>query len=67
MLHGFGKCVYKSGCVPVDLTKAVTVPLYEGSESKNYRRISLSSIVCKIYGRNLIDHVKRRVNVLLVD
>ena len=48
---------FESGVVSEDWRSAVIVPLYkgkrEGSECKNYRGISLLSVVGKIYARIL--------------
>ena len=56
--------------VPEDWRSAVIVPLYKGKgkriECKNYRCISLLSVVGKIYARILVDRV-RRVNRGLID
>ena len=42
------------------------VPLYKGkgerSECGNYRGISLLSVVGKLYGRDLIERIKRKTN-----
>ncbi|XP_050563412.1 uncharacterized protein LOC126912929 [Spodoptera frugiperda] len=56
----FNKC-WRSGCVPGDWAKAVIVPLYKGKgsqqECKNYRGISLLSVVGKLYAKILIERV----------
>ena len=48
---------FESGVVPEDWRSAVIVPLYKGkgekSECKNYRGISLLSVVGKIYAGGL--------------
>ena len=50
---------FESGVVPEDWRSAVIVPLYKGNreriEYKNYRGISLLSMVGKIYVGILID------------
>ena len=47
---------FERGVVPEDCRSAVTVPLYKGkrekNECKNYRGISLLSVVGKIYAGN---------------
>ena len=61
---------FVSGVVPEDWKSAVIVPLYNGkgemTECKNYRGISLLSLVGKIYVGILVDRV-RRVNGSLID
>ena len=51
--------VYESSVVPEDWRSAVIVPLYKGkrekSDCKNYRDISLLSVVIKIYVGILVD------------
>ena len=48
-----GNMVFESGGVPEDWKSAVIVPLYKGNgernECKNYRDISMLSLVQKIY------------------
>ena len=62
---------FKSGVVPEDWRSAVVVPLYKGkgerSECKNYRGISLLSVVGKIYARVLVDRVRRVTEGLIDD
>ena len=59
-----------SGVVPEDWRSAVIVPLYKDkvkmTECKNYRSISLLSVVGKIYAGTLVDRV-HRVNGDLID
>ena len=54
---------FKSGVVPEDWISAVIVPLYKGkgerTKCKNYRGISLLSLVGKIYAGILVDRVPR--------
>ena len=54
---------FESGVVPVDWRYAVIVPLYKGkgerNECKNYKGISLLSMVGKIYAGIQIDRVHR--------
>ncbi len=51
------------GGVPADWTKATTVPVYKGKgrrgECGSYRRISLLSIPGKVYGKVIIERVRR--------
>ncbi|XP_048001394.1 uncharacterized protein LOC125238167 [Leguminivora glycinivorella] len=58
----FNLC-FSTGRVPKDWCKAVIVPLYKGKGSrldcKNYRGISLLSIVGKLYAKVLIERVVR--------
>lgn len=53
----------KNGKVPSDWLKAVMIPLNKGkgskTEYKNYTGISLLRIVGKVYGRIIINHLKR--------
>ena len=62
--------VSESGVVPEDWRYAVIVPVYkckgESTECKDYRGISLLSVVGKIYAGILIDRV-RRVTRDLID
>ena len=52
--------------VPRDWQRAVIVPLYKGKgmreEWKNYRGISLLSIIEKLYGRVVINKVRELTN-----
>ena len=61
---------FESGAVPEDWRSAVIVPLYKGkrerTECKNYRGISMLSVVGKIYAASLVDRV-RRVTGSLID
>ena len=54
---------FESGVVPEDWRSVVIVPLYKGkgerTECKNYRGISLLSVVGKINGGILVDRVRR--------
>ena len=61
----------ESGVVPEDCRSAVVVPLYKGkgerTECKNYRGISLLSVVGKIYSQILVDIVCRVTGTLIDD
>ncbi|KAI5644400.1 reverse transcriptase (RNA-dependent DNA polymerase) domain-containing protein [Phthorimaea operculella] len=61
----FNLC-WKSGRVPSDWCKAVIVPLYKGKGSqldcKNYRGISLLSVVGKLYAKVLIERVVKETD-----
>ena len=63
--------VFESDVVPEDLRSAVIVPLYKGKgemiECKNYRGISLLSVVGKIYADILVDRVRRVTRGLIED
>ena len=63
--------VFERSVVPEDWRSAVIVPLYKGkgekSEFKNYRGISLFSVVGKIYAGVLIDRVCRVTGGLIDD
>ena len=54
-----------------DWRPAVIVPLYKGkgerNECKNYRGISLLSVIGKTYAGILVDRVRRVTGVLIVD
>ena len=54
---------WTEGKVPEEWKKACIVPLYKGKgsrfECQNYRGISLLSVVGKVYGRILIDRVRK--------
>ena len=54
---------FESGNVPEDWRSAVIFPLYKGkrdrTECKNYRGLSLLSVVGKIYALILVDRVRR--------
>ena len=54
---------FESGTVPEDWRSAVIIPLYKGkgerTECKNYRGISLLSVVGKIYARIVVDRVHK--------
>ena len=54
---------FETGGMPEDWRSAVIVPLYkgkgDGTECKNYKGISLLSVVGKIYARILVDRVHR--------
>ncbi len=54
---------WEVGRVPDDWRKAMIVPIYKGKgskeECKNYRGISLLSIPGKVYGRVLIERVRK--------
>ena len=55
--------VFLEGVVPKDWSRAVIVPLYKGKGDKgncrNYRGISLLSVVGKVYAGILVDRVRR--------
>ena len=57
--------------MPEDWRSAVIVPLYKGkgemTESKNYRGISLLSVVGKIYAEILVDRFHRETGGLIDD
>ncbi|KAI5639199.1 reverse transcriptase (RNA-dependent DNA polymerase) domain-containing protein [Phthorimaea operculella] len=61
----FNLC-WRSGRVPSDWCKAVIVPLYKGKGSqldcKNYRGISLLSVVGKLYAKVLIERVLKETD-----
>ena len=54
---------FENGVVPEDWRSAVNVPLYrdkeERTECKNYRNISLLSVVGKIYAGILAERVRK--------
>ena len=62
---------FESGVVPDDWRSALTVALYKGNgetnECKNYRSISLLSVVEKIYAGILVDRVCRVTGGLIDD
>jgi len=62
---------FECGRVPEDWKNAVIVPLYKGkgerSECKNYRGISLLSVVGKVYARVLMERVRRITEGLMDD
>ena len=62
---------FESGVVPEDWVTAVIVPLYKGKEErtecKNYRGITLLSVVGKIYAGILVDRVRRVTGGLIDD
>ena len=62
---------FESGVVPKDWRYTVIVPLYNGkgerSEGKNYRGISLLSVVGIIYAGVLVDRVPRVTGDLIDD
>ena len=55
--------MFHSSVVPEEWSSAVIVPLYKGkgerTEFRNYRHISLLSVVWKIYVGILVDRVRR--------
>jgi hypothetical protein len=61
--------VFVEGIVPKDWSKAVIVPLYKGKGDKgncrNYRGISLLSVVGKIYAGILVERVRRVTEELI--
>lgn len=63
--------VFEKGVVPEDWKKAVIVPLYKGKgakgDCKNYRGISLLSIVGKVYGMILVDRMRRITDGMIGD
>ena len=62
---------FENGSVPDDWRSAVIVPLYKGkgelNECKNYKGISLLSVVGKIYSVILVDRVCRVTGGLIDD
>ena len=62
---------FENGVVPEDWRSAVIVLLYkskgERTEGKNYRGISLSSVVKKIYAGIIVDRVRRVTRGLIDD
>ena len=62
---------FESGVVPEDWRSAVIVPVYkdkgERNECKNYRGISFSSVVEKLYAGILVDRVCRATGGLIDD
>ena len=54
---------FESGLVPEDWRSVVIIPLYKGkwerTECKNYRSISLFSVVKKIFAGILVGSVRR--------
>ena len=62
---------FEESFVPEDWRSAVIVPLYKGkgerTECKNYRGISLLSVVGKIYAGILLDKVPRVTGALMDD
>ena len=62
---------FESGVVPEDWRSAVIVPLYnckgERTECKNYRDISLLSVMEKKYAGILVDRVHRLTDYLIDD
>ena len=62
---------FESGVVPEGWRSAVIIPLYKGkgerTECKNYRNISLLSVVGKIYAWILVDRVLRVTGGLIDD
>ena len=62
---------FENGVLPKDLRSAVIVLLYKGkgerAECKNYIRISLLSVVGKIYAEILVDRVRSMTGGLIED
>ena len=62
---------FENGVVPEDGGSAVIVPLYKGkderNECKNYKGISLLSVVGKIYVGILVNRVRRVTEGLIDD
>ena len=62
---------FESGVVAEDWRSAVIVPMYKGkggrTECKNYRDISLLSVIGKIYAGILVDRVHRVFGSLIDD
>ena len=62
---------FESGVVPEDWRSPVIVPLYKGkrerTEYKNYRSISVLSVVGKIYAGIIVDRFCRVIGVLIDD
>ena len=58
---------FENGVVSEDCRSAVIFPLYKGkgekNKFKNYKRISLLSVVRKIYAGTLIDRVRKVTGV----
>ena len=56
------------GAVPMNWTRAVTVPIYKGkgvqNDCKSYRAISLLSVASKVYSRMLIDRVNAKTDAV---
>jgi hypothetical protein len=53
-----------SGTIPTDWEKTIVVPIYKGgggdrSEVKNYRPVSLTSVVCKQMGHIIARYVRQ--------
>ena len=61
---------FEIGVVPEDWRSSGIVPLYKGkrerNECKNYRDISMLSLVEKIYAGILVDRVRDRVVLCLL-
>ena len=70
-LEGLCNMAFESSVVPEDWRCVVIVPLYKGkgekSECKNYRGISLLSVVGKIYAGILVDRIHRVTGGLICD
>ena len=62
---------FESGVVPGDWRSDLIIPLYKGegerTECKNYRGISLFSVVGKIYAGILVDRLHRVTGGLIDD
>ena len=60
----FNKCLFEQ-CIPVEWKSAIVVPLHKkGSvhEPNNYRPISLTSILCKMYEKLLRQHLLGQIS-----
>lgn len=54
--------VINNGQVPKDWKTAIVVPIHKGGSKKsliNYRPISLSSVVCKLFEKMIADYFKQ--------
>ena len=62
---------FENGFVPENWRSAVIFPLYKGkggrTECRNYRGISLLSVVEKMYARILVDRIRRMTGGLIVE
>jgi hypothetical protein len=60
---------FREGRVPTDWSDACIVPLYKGKGDKyvcsNFRGISLLSVVGKVYGRVLIERIRRETESVI--
>ena len=62
---------FKLSIVQVDWVIACMVPLYKGKgdvhECSNFRGISLSSVIGKVYGRLLIDRIRDKTENVIAE